>query len=239
MSAGPRLNDWYRAFAICGAILFGASLAYAGVVYISDFSRSGSPWSWDRARVAISVNALLSAAFVLHHSVFARAGIKRWVTRHVPPSIERSIYVWIASLLFIAMMYGWQAVPGTAWSVSGPAAGLLIAVQFTGAIVAVLAARHIDVAALAGLRWQPTGNAPILKRDGLYGFVRHPIYFAWLLLVWPTPMMTGSRLMFAVLTTAYLIVAIPWEERGLRQEFGAAYDDYRRDVPWRIIWGIY
>lgn len=238
MSTRPVLNVWHRAFAICGAMLFAASLAYAGVVYISDFS-SAAPWSWDRARAAILVNALLIGAFVLHHSAFARAGIKAWVTRYVPSSVERSLYVWIASLLFIVVMSRWRAVPGIAWMVSGPAAGLMLAAQFAGVIVAVLAARHIDVAALAGLRWQLPGNTPVLKRDGLYGFVRHPIYFAWLLLVWPTPVMTGSRLMFAVLTTAYLIVAIPWEERGLRQEFGAAYDDYRRDVPWRMLWGIY
>ena len=86
---------------------------------------------------------------------------------------------------------------------------------------------------------RPPETSPRLRHDSLYGLVRHPIYFAWLLMVWPAPVMTGSRLTFAALTTLYLVVAIPLEERSLRKAFGPAYDHYRRRVRWRMLPGVY
>lgn len=242
------LRSWpdtsLRFFSVVGGLLFAASLLHAAFVYVTAFGRTPAPWSLALAGPAIAHNTLLFALFALHHSLFARLGVKAWIVGHTPASMERSIYVWCASLLFALLMWGWVDVPGVAWTATGLAALLLASAQMVGLIVTGLASRHIGVLRLAGVQ-PPThvpsisASPPALKRDGLYGFVRHPIYFAWLLLVWPTPVMTGSRLLFAIVTTAYLALAIPFEERALRREFGSAYDDYRRHVRWRMVPGIY
>ena len=74
---------------------------------------------------------------------------------------------------------------------------------------------------------------------GPYRWVRHPLYLGWVLMVFGAAHMTGDRLAFAAITTAYLVVAIPWEERSLRQSFGDEYARYMRDVRWRMIPFIY
>jgi protein-S-isoprenylcysteine O-methyltransferase Ste14 len=81
-------------------------------------------------------------------------------------------------------------------------------------------------------------NGPLVA-DGLYGLVRHPIYFGWALMVWATPVMTGTRLAFAAISTLYLVAAIPFEERSLRALFGAGYDAYARKVRWKMLPGVY
>jgi protein-S-isoprenylcysteine O-methyltransferase Ste14 len=69
--------------------------------------------------------------------------------------------------------------------------------------------------------------------------VRHPLYFAWVLLVFGAPAMTMTRLSFAVISTAYLAIAIPFEERSLIETFGADYASYQKQVRWRMLPGIY
>jgi protein-S-isoprenylcysteine O-methyltransferase Ste14 len=74
---------------------------------------------------------------------------------------------------------------------------------------------------------------------GLYGLVRHPLYLGWALMVFGAPDMTATRALFAVVSTGYLALAIPWEERGLLLTFGAGYAAYQRQVRWRMLPWIY
>jgi protein-S-isoprenylcysteine O-methyltransferase Ste14 len=69
--------------------------------------------------------------------------------------------------------------------------------------------------------------------------VRHPIYLGWFLMVFGVPVMTGTRLVFALSSCAYLVVAVPLEERTLQQTTGGKYDEYKRQVRWRILPGVY
>ncbi len=85
----------------------------------------------------------------------------------------------------------------------------------------------------------PDRSNPPLTTRGLYAFVRHPLYFAWTLFVFGAPTMTGTRASFAIVSTAYLMIAIPWEERGLVATFGQQYEDYRRRVKTRMIPWVY
>lgn len=226
-----------------GALVFGLALAYAGLVHVVAFDRAPGAWSWTTGWRPVAANTALFTAFALHHSLFARLGVKAWVARIVGPALERSVYVWCASLLFIAIMRAWRDVPGVAWAIEGHARWVLVALQLAGIVVTVRAAQRLGVRRLAGLAApataSPDGPAAALEQTGLYGFVRHPIYFAWILLVWPVPSMTGSRLLFALLSTAYLVAAIPLEERTLVRERGAAYRAYQRQVRWRMLPGIY
>ena len=184
------------------------------------------------------INTLLFGAFALHHSVLAREPVKARVSRVVSAPFERPTYVWVASLLFIAVCLAWRPIAGSLYRIPLPWAWAVGALQFTGAVLTLDAARRIDVLVLAGLRPEPAHAGDLVAR-GTYRFVRHPIYLGWVLLVWATSDMTIGRLVFAAISTAYLVVAVPFEERSLRRRFGPSYDAYRRQVRWRIVPGLY
>lgn len=186
---------------------------------------------------AVAVDTLLFSAFALHHSVLARPFARRLVERVVPTDLVRSVYVWVASLLLLAMCVGWQPVGRTLYHASGAAALPVAAVQLCGAALGLLAVRRISVRELGGL--EPAHPIDALEATGPYRLVRHPIYLAVVLLLFGTPQMTGDRLLFAALATLYMAVAIPFEEAGLEAQFGARYREYREAVRWRLIPYIY
>lgn len=229
------------AFTLAGGVLFVASLLYFTYCYLvpfgaADGSAEGRSW-------AVAIDFALFSVFALHHSLFARFGVKAGIAR-VAPRLERSFYVWAASALFIAICAWWQPVAGVAWQLSSDSVWryVLLAVQLGGGFAAVQSARQLDVFALAGIRQVLTDVSAVnhpLARHGSYALVRHPIYLWWLLFVWPTPVMTNTRLAFAAISTIYLVLAVPFEERDLRRVYGAEYDDYMRQVRWRMVPGIY
>jgi protein-S-isoprenylcysteine O-methyltransferase Ste14 len=225
-------------FVWIGALLFTVSLASFALVYGVRLDVP-APDAGQPVWPAIAVNVVLFTVFALHHSLMARTGAKAWITRTVPADLERSLYVWIASLLFLAVCWFWQPLPGVAWAVDGPwrwAMGFLVV---TGASMTARAASAIGVWELAGVRTAPPARPVEFKVTGLFGFVRHPIYLAWVLMVFGVPRMTYSRLLFAVISTAYLVVAIPWEEASLVETYGDKYRAYQRQVRSRLLPGIW
>ena len=225
-----------------GGALFVASLAYFLYSYLYRFGRPvpDGPVLWP-----VFADCLLFSAFALHHSVFARTPIKAWMRAVAPPALERSVYTWIASLLFIAACWAWQPVPGRLYALEEPWRRLAEAAQMVGIVLTVLAARALDALDLAGIRAVTrarTGAPPVhvpLSTTGVFGIVRHPLYFGWALLVLAAPDMTATRAVFALVSTAYLAMAISWEERGLVETFGADYERYRRRVRWRMVPFLY
>jgi protein-S-isoprenylcysteine O-methyltransferase Ste14 len=240
-----------RLYALVAAALFPTSLIAGVWLYYSLGSPIATAFPSASPATAILSNVLLFGLFALHHSLLARTHAKAWLTRHVPPSLERSTYVLIASALFLLVVFAWQPVPGLWYRLEGWPGRLLYAAQCAGIGMTLLGAKAIDPFELAGLRQAMTfGRTPRQASDagvseemftstGVYGVVRHPIYFGWLLIVWATPIMTGGRLTFAAISTAYLVLAIPWEERSLIERYGAFYQRYRDKVRWRLLPGIY
>jgi protein-S-isoprenylcysteine O-methyltransferase Ste14 len=230
-------NECVRTFAWAGATLFVVSLLHFAWRYFGPY---GEPVAGPTMLTPVLVDVLLFSAFALHHSLLARSGAKALVTRIVPPALERATFVWIASLLFIATCAWWQPVPGVLWHVTGPSAWLLRALSVIGAWLTLHSAAILDMFDLAGTRpfMQPRPAAE-LTANGPYGLVRHPIYLAWLFLVWTPTAMTGTRLVFAAISTLYLVVAIPFEERSLRATLGPAYADYAARVRWRMVPFLY
>lgn len=215
-----------------GALLFLLSLLSLPVLYIVRL-RTPAPDESGAAAAAI-FNVVLFTVFAMHHSVMARTGAKAWITRIVPPQLERSAYVWIASLLFLAVCWLWRPLPGTVWQT--PGAGLaLYAVQVAGVVLTIAAARIVGVWELAGVK-QPDHRKPIeFRAEGPFGIVRHPIYLGWILIVFAVPIMTTAHLLFAVVSSAYLVAAIPWEEALLVDTFGDKYRAYQRQMRWKLI----
>lgn len=224
-----------RALAWLGGAVFVASLIFCGWTYLvvwSSAERSASGWG------DVGLNALLVTIFASHHSLFARDTVKAWLARVVPEALLRSTYVWAASALLIGMLWLWQPLGGEVYRLSGWLGLAAAAVQLTGVWLIVQAVRAIDALELAGIR-QLLPTRPALVVRGPYRLVRHPLYLGWILVTFGTPHLTGDRLAFAALTTAYVLVAVPWEERSLARAFGAEYVQYSALVRWRVIPYLY
>lgn len=219
-----------------GALLFLVSLLSFAFIY-SIRLRTPAPDEGTTVRDAIT-NVALFTIFAMHHSVMARSGAKAWIAQQLPPNLERSVYVWIASLLFLVVCWLWRPLPGVVWQLGGPGVALYLA-QLLGVVLTVAAARLVGVWELAGVT-QPDPDRPVeFSATGPFALVRHPIYLGWILMVFGTPLMTASQLLFAVTSTLYLTAAIPFEEASLVEAHGDAYRTYQRQMRWRLVPGIW
>jgi methanethiol S-methyltransferase len=236
---GPMVR---RLVAVGGGLMFVGSQLFFVVSYTWRFDTLPEPSVGTAGSIVIDLG--MFTLFALHHSVFARTRLKRWIRGVVSPALERSVYVWIASALFAVTCAFWQPVAGAAWRVTGAAGLALTLGQIAGVVWSIFTASRLDALDFAGVRQTPAPGVvaavpPALHTGGPYAFVRHPIYFGWLLVVWLAPVMTGTRLVFAAVSTLYLALAIPFEERDLARTFEAAYHDYRRRVRWRMLPFVY
>ncbi len=187
---------------------------------------------------ALAIDCALLTVFAVQHSVMARRWFKERWTLIVPWAIERSTYVLFASLALLLLFWQWRPIGFEVWTVENPAGQAvlwtLFAAGWTTVLVVTFLINHFD---LFGLRqvWLPLMGRPYTRvafRTPLpYKFVRHPLYFGFLLAFWMTPTMTLAHLVFALATTAYIVLAIQFEEHDLVAEHGAAYEEYRRTVP--------
>lgn len=231
------------AFAWTSAAAFLASLLYFLYSYFVRFAEdaaAGDRWG------PLFVNLVLFSGFSLHHSLFARSGLKRRISAAVSPPLERAVYTLISSVLFALVCGLWRDVPGVLYALPGPWKWLAYASATAGVLITAQSARALDVLELAGVRQVLRGRAggapgtqTPLQTGGLYAFVRHPVYFGWVLIVFGVAVMTMTRFSFAVISTIYLAIAVPLEERGLVETFGPDYASYRQKVRWRMIPGVY
>jgi protein-S-isoprenylcysteine O-methyltransferase Ste14 len=225
-----------RGFVWIGGALFVGSLTATVVVYAFSWSSSrlGRPVLWP----ALPANIAWFLAFALHHSLFARDGVKAWIARHVPDRLLRSVYVWMASALWFGVITAWQPLGGLIFEQTSGAARLVHSVvQAAGFGLIAASVGVIDPLELAGIR--SSTRPPALQVRGPYRLVRHPLYLGWVLMVFGAATMTVDRLFFAVMTTVYLVAAVPWEERSLERTFGDAYQRYEARVRWRMIPFVY
>jgi protein-S-isoprenylcysteine O-methyltransferase Ste14 len=187
---------------------------------------------------SLLVDLVLLGLFAVQHSVMARPAFKKAWTRIVPPAAERSTFVLISSLLLILLYWQWRPLPASIWSVEAAAGRFLLLVLFwLGWALVLVSTFVIDHFDLFGLRqvwlhWKGVAYThPPFAERAFYRFVRHPIMLGFIVAFWSTPHMTTGHLLFAALTTAYILVAIQLEERDLATYVGSAYADYRRRVP--------
>jgi methanethiol S-methyltransferase len=225
-----------RLFVWAGGAMFVLSLAACAYAY-------GVAWASAAASVrfgtaaTLAIDVLLFTVFALHHSLFARDAVKDRLARAVPSRLIRSVYVWVASTFLLGVVLLWQPVGGDLYAVTGwPRAGHVM-LQLAGVWLIARSVSQIDPLELAGIR--PASRRDTLQIAGPYRLVRHPLYLGWILIVFGASHMTGDRFAFAAISTAYLVVAIPWEERSLLRAFGDAYAEYQRAVRWRVLPFVY
>ena len=187
---------------------------------------------------AILINASLLLLFAVQHSLMARPFFKRWWTTIIPEPMERSTFVLLSSLCLILMMWQWQPMGGVIWSVESEALKTVLLVLYvTGWAIVFISTFLINHFDLFGLR-QTWFYVMGKKYESLpfriplfYRFVRHPLYLGFLIAFWSTPVMTAAHLLFAVLTTGYILTAIKFEEKDLITHFGERYLNYKSWVP--------
>lgn len=189
--------------------------------------------------MALLINCSLIALFGVQHSVMARPTFKRAWTRIVPREMERSIYVLVANAILIFLMWQWRPIPSPVLWQADMAITTAIGwgVMLLGVFVLVWATFLIDHFELLGLKqgWAAFRNRPFHHPEfvtpWIYKLVRHPQYLGWLMIFWGTPYMSAGHLLFAGGITVYIVTAIQFEERNLRQFIGPDYDAYRQQVP--------
>src|SRR6266702_6103170 len=190
---------------------------------------------------ALAIDCALLALFAVPHSVMARPAFKRLWTRVVPEAAERSTYVLASSLALVALFVYWEPIGGVVWSVpAGIGRTLVIGLYAFGWLLLLYTTFLIDHFDLFGLKqvWRRLSDkayrAPVFRTPSLYKLVRHPLYIGWLTIFWAAPTMTVAHLIFALATTAYILIAIRLEERVLVSAFGNVYVDYRARTPMLI-----
>jgi protein-S-isoprenylcysteine O-methyltransferase Ste14 len=187
---------------------------------------------------ALLVNVGLLGLFAVQHSVMARQWFKRGIKTVIPEAAERSTYVLMSSLLLLLLFWQWRPMGGIVWDVQNPAGRLVLTVSFLFGWLVVLTTtfiiNHFDLFGLRQIYFYLVGKKyePIsFRTPGPYRFVRHPLYVGWLFAFWSAPTMTAAHLVFAVATTAYILVAIQFEEKDLVSAHGEAYRKYQHEVP--------
>jgi protein-S-isoprenylcysteine O-methyltransferase Ste14 len=198
-------------------------------------SPAEGPW-----QTALAIDLALLALFALQHSIMARPAFKRVLTQIVSPVIERSTYVLASSLALILMFWQWRPLGGVVWQVENDIGVALLYAGFAFGwglvLVTTFVINHFDLFGLRQvwrhLRGQPQQGLKFVL-PLLYRIVRHPLYVGWFFAFWCTPTMTVTHLLFAVMTTAYILIAIQLEERDLMNAH-PEYADYRKRVPMLI-----
>ncbi len=190
---------------------------------------------------ALIIDAVLLSLFAIQHSVMARQWFKRAWTTIVPPVVERSTYVLLASMMLALLFWQWQPMGPVVWEVANPTGRIVLQGLFWMGWGGVLLSTYlVDHFSLFGLKQvfnnlKGSNQAEIpFKSPALYKVVRHPLYLGFIIAFWSTPRMTFGHLFFATMTTAYIIVAIQFEERDLIRSYGETYRVYRQRVSMLI-----
>ena len=188
--------------------------------------------------LAFAIDVALLGTFAVPHSVMARPAFKRWWTQFVPPAVERSVYVFVSNILVIALLAFWQPIGTVIYDLHSPVIrGVMWCLFAAGWLLvptASLMISHFDLFGTRQVWLNLRGKAYTylpFHTPMLYKLVRHPLYVGWMIAFWATPTMTAGHALFATVLTAYMLIAIPIEERDLIAAYGEKYENYRKQVP--------
>ncbi len=188
---------------------------------------------------SLIINLLLLSLFAIQHTIMARPAFKKWITRFISPNIERSTFVLLSSLALLLMYWQWRPLTTVVWQAENETVSMILTGVFVfGWLVVFLSTFMINHFELFGLKQiveyfknkQP--QAPTFQVNYFYKIVRHPIMLGFIIAFWAAPMMTVGHLLFAIITTVYILIAIKYlEEKDLRNAIGSEYVEYQKRVP--------
>ena len=226
-------------FALFAYAVFFATFLYL-VCFVGNFPFA--PLTVDRGpeapvAIAIVIDLVLIALFGIQHSVMARQGFKRAWTRVVPVPAERSVYVLLASLVLIILFLFWRPIDGTLWDARGTALELPLWIAFFAGwgivLLSTFLLNHFELFGLQQAWFHMRGRQaepPQLRQPLFYKWVAHPLYSGFFLAFWATPVMSYGHLLLALGLSAYMLIAIGYEERDLVGHYGDEYVRYRKGV---------
>ncbi len=210
------------------------SIGFVGNLLVPKSIDTGTSGS---TSLAILVNIILLSIFAIQHSVMARPAFKKWWTKFIPEPIERSTYVLLSSLALALIFWQWVPIHGVVWDIRNSVVQNLMWVLFgLGWLIVLISTYLISHFDLFGLRQvylfmkNREYTYPGFKTPFLYKLVRHPIMLGFIVAFWATPYMSFGHLLFAIVTTAYIIVALQFEERDLVSFHGDEYKEYKKQV---------
>lgn len=228
---------------VCYAIFFATLLYAIGFVANRIVPKTIDTGEFIPAREALVIDGLLLLIFAIQHSAMARRPFKQWLTHWMPAAIERSTYVLCSSLALILLFWMWHPLPTVIWHIDTPLlANVAMALSLIGWVVVLVSSfliNHFELFGLHQVANNLAGKAmpePRFRTPFFYKSVRHPIYLGFIVAFWATPTMTIGHLLFAVGTTAYILVGIFFEERDLVRLFGNEYRHYQDRVSMLIPW---
>jgi len=228
-------------FIFFGTFLY--AVGFVGDLVVPKSIDSATTASFNQALI---INIILLSIFAVQHSVMARPAFKRWWTEFIPPAIERSTYVLFSSLALILIYWLWQSMNGVVWDITNPIANALLwALFLVGWLIVLFSTfliNHFDLFGLRQVYLYMRGKEYThidFKMPLLYKIVRHPIMLGFIIAFWATPYMSTSHFLFALVTTAYILIAVQLEEHDLIKIYGDEYQQYRQSVsmilplPWK------
>ena len=231
-------------YALVAYVFFLAAFLYligfVGNLFVPKMIDSGTQGPW---QVSLIIDLALIGIFALQHTVMARPAFKRWWTKIIPDSIERSTYVVASNFALVLLFWQWRPLSMTIWELDGVAAQIMFGIFGFGWLVVLISTfmlSHFELFGLtqayAGFRGRVAGAIPF-HTPMLYSLVRHPIMLGFIIAFWVAPVMSLGHFVFAAGSTLYILVALYFEERDLLSLFGEDYAAYRKRVPMLIPFG--